>query len=106
MNKFTGGIGVNIPQVGGCDEAWYNPGDEKYFLACRQNPANLGGPVLGIIDAVTNTWLQNVPTGPTNVPHSVAADPDFNIVFVPLGANAADPNCPTSCIAVYFGDGN
>ncbi len=103
VNAQTGGLVATIPQVGGCDEVWYNPGDEKYFLACRQNPA---GPVLGIIDATTNTWLQNVPTGPGNVPHSVAAEPDFNAVFVPLRANPADPACLNSCIGVYWGTGD
>lgn len=39
-------------------------------------------PVLGVIDAETNTWIANIPTGPNA--HSVAANPINNEVFVPL----------------------
>jgi DNA-binding beta-propeller fold protein YncE len=38
-------------------------------------------PVVGIIDARTNQWLQNIPT--VLGAHSVAADPKNNHIFVP-----------------------
>ena len=91
-----GNLIANIPQVSGSDEVWYNSGDNHYYLAARDNPT---GPVLGIVDAGTNTWLQNVATD-FNA-HSVAADSVNNEIFVPLTPNAGDPSCVNGCIGVY-----
>jgi DNA-binding beta-propeller fold protein YncE len=79
IDFVTGKIVATITEVGGSDQVWYNPGDSRYYLAARANP---GGPVLGIIDARTNAWIENIPTV-TNA-HSVAADRMSNQVFVPL----------------------
>jgi DNA-binding beta-propeller fold protein YncE len=79
MDFMTGRIVATITEVGGSDQVWYNPGDKRYYLAAR---ANTGGPVLGIIDAQTNAWIENVPT--VQNAHSVAVDPKTNQVFVPL----------------------
>ncbi len=95
MDARTGAIVASIPQVGGSDEVWFNPGDQHYYLAARNNP---GGPVLGVVDAETNQWLQNVPTAPNS--HSVAANPRTNLIYVPLTANPASP-CPHGCIGVF-----
>ena len=78
----TGRILATIPQVGGVDEVWFNCGDKRYYLAASNNPAANGGPVLGVIDARTNTWVQNIPGGPGA--HSVAANPTNNHIFFPL----------------------
>ena len=95
ISALTGEIVASIDQVGGSDEVWFNPGDGRYYLAARNNP---GGPVLGIVDAETNTWIENVPTSPNS--HSVAADPRSNTIYVPLTANRASP-CTNGCIGVY-----
>jgi len=88
---------AEITNVGGVDEIWYNPGDNKYYLAARDMPT---GPVLGVIDAKTNTWLVNVTTNSNS--HSVAVDPSNNHVFVPLQPGGI---CGTSntqgCVGVY-----
>jgi DNA-binding beta-propeller fold protein YncE len=89
----TGDVVATIEQVGGSDEVWFNRGDDHYYLAARNNP---GGPVLGIIDAATNTFTKNVPTA--NNAHSVAADRKNNHVFVPLTPNTT---CAEGCIGVY-----
>ncbi|MFZ0318576.1 MAG: hypothetical protein WAL56_05570 [Candidatus Sulfotelmatobacter sp.] len=72
---------LEITQVGGVDETWYNPGDNKYYLAARDM---LPSAVMGVIDAATNQWLYNMPTG-SNA-HSISVDPSTNHVFVPLQA--------------------
>ncbi|HEY6830228.1 MAG TPA: hypothetical protein VI259_25420 [Gemmatimonadaceae bacterium] len=95
ISALTGEIVAAIDQVGGSDEVWFNPGDGRYYLAARNNP---GGPVLGIVDAETNTWIENVPTSPNS--HSVAADPRSNQIYVPLTASKASP-CTNGCIGVY-----
>jgi hypothetical protein len=58
------------------------------------------GPVLGVIDAGTNTWLVNVPTN--NNSHSVAVDPSNNHVFVPLQSGGiCTTQSSNGCIGVY-----
>src|SRR5262249_17737853 len=86
---ITTGATTEIPQVGGSDEVWYNPGDNRYYLAANANTKTVAGlvgttlnPVLGIVDAATNSWVANVPTAVGA--HSVAADPTNQQVFVPL----------------------
>jgi hypothetical protein len=97
IDGTSGAILATITQVGGVDEIWYNPGDNRYYLAARDMP---NGPVMGVIDAKTNLWLQNVVTNSNS--HSVAVDPSNNHAFVPLQAGAG---CTTQsangCIVVY-----
>ena len=66
--------------------------------------------MLGVIDAKSRTLVQVVPTlnvagkafaFPAGTAHSVAANAENNLVFVPLGANNVFPDCLTGCIAVY-----
>jgi hypothetical protein len=98
INGSTGEVLATINNVGFVDETWYNPGDNKYYLGARDMP---GGPVLGVIDAGTRQWLQNVPTNGNA--HSVAVDPKNNHIFVPLPAGGQ--NCETinadGCVGVY-----
>jgi len=89
----TGAILTNITQVGGADEVWFNKGDNRFYVAARDNPS---GPELGVIDAVSNTWLQNVTTA-FNA-HSVAADRKNNHVFVPLRPPRAGHSDPNLCV--------
>jgi hypothetical protein len=97
INGTTGVILATINNIGGVDQGWFNPGDNRYYLAARDMPT---GPVLGVIDAVGRQWLQNVPTQGNS--HSVAADPTFNKIYVPLPAGAL---CSTQqidgCVGVY-----
>ncbi len=96
IDSVTGAVNATIPEIGGSDEVWYNPGNHTYFLAARYAA---GGSALGIIDARSNAFLGSVPTGKGS--HSVATDPVNNHVFVPLPANPADPACLNGCIGVY-----
>jgi hypothetical protein len=87
---------VNITNTGGVDEVWYNPGDNKYYLAARDM---LPGPVMGVIDAGTNQWLFNLPVN-TNA-HSIAVDPATNHVFMPQQAGGiCGTQSGAGCIAV------
>ena len=97
LNGTTGEILSTINFVGGVDQATYNPGDSKYYLgAGNMTP----GPVLGVIDAKSRQWLQNVPT--TVFSHSVGADPNTNHIFVPLGVG---PLCQSitanGCVGIF-----
>jgi hypothetical protein len=107
MDIRSGHVAATIPQVGGSDEVWYDPGTKHYYLAARSNQDSNGvtTPVLGTIDAEANKFDGNVATSTSA--HSVAADRNSHHVFVPIGfvaAGASDPTnpCPTKgCIAVY-----
>ena len=97
IDGTSGQILTEITNVGGVDEVWFNPGDNRYYLAARDMP---NGPVLGVIDAVKMLWLQNVGTGSNS--HSVAVDPVTNHALVPLQAGT---RCTTQssngCVGVY-----
>ena len=93
----TDQIVANIYQSGGTDEVWYNPGDNRYYTAGRDMP---NGPVLGVVDAGTRTWLVNVPTGSNS--HSVSANQFTNQIFVPMQAGSlCGTQSANGCIAVY-----
>jgi hypothetical protein len=97
MDATTGAIIKSIYDVGRVDEVWYNPGDQRYYLAARDMP---NGSVLGIIDAVTNLWLQNVPTGGNA--HGLAVDRINNHIYIPIGANArCGRYSAEGCITIY-----
>jgi hypothetical protein len=96
MSATSGAIVKTITQVGGEDEVAYDPKLNHYYTASRDWTANgisqtgqtgaLFTPVMGVIDASTNTWLANFPTGANA--HSVAADSATGNVFVPLSPTA------------------
>jgi DNA-binding beta-propeller fold protein YncE len=97
LDARTGATVATIREVGGSDEVWFNKGDGRYYLAAR----GMKPPVLGVIDARTNTFVGKAPTARNA--HSVAADRKNNHVFVPLTPNTTAPNCATGCIGIYTG---
>jgi hypothetical protein len=96
INGTSGAILATINQVGGVDETWYNPTDNRYYLAARDM---LPTAVMGVIDAGTNQWLANMPTG-SNA-HSISVDPNTNHVFVPFQAGGiCAPYTSDGCVGV------
>ena len=107
MDAKSGSIEKIVKGVSGSDEVWFNSGDGHYYLAARNQP---GGPVLGVIDAKSQTLLQIVPTinaagkafvYPAGTSHSVAVNPNNDNIFVPLPANNVFPSCLNGCIGVF-----
>jgi hypothetical protein len=97
IDGTSGKIITEITNVGGVDEVWYNPGDNRYYTASRDMP---NGPVMGVIDAKTNTWLQNVTTNSNS--HSIAVDSGNDHAFVPLQAGGiCTTQSSNGCIGVY-----
>lgn len=86
INGNTGAILANLTQVGGVDYAAYDPVDHHYYVGARDfftSPtAATAFPVLGVIDADTNQWIENFHTG-TDA-HSVSVNPFNNQIFVPI----------------------
>jgi hypothetical protein len=103
INGSTGAILANLTQVGGVDYGAYNPIDHHYYLGARDfftSPtATTASPVLGVIDADTNEWIENFPTG-TDA-HSVTVNPHSNQIFVPI--ENPNPLCGTlpGCVSVF-----
>ncbi|HEV8048410.1 MAG TPA: hypothetical protein VGP35_11800 [Terriglobales bacterium] len=97
IDGTAGTILATITNVGGVDEVWYNSGDNRYYLAARDMP---NGPVMGVIDAKTNLWLENVTTNSNS--HSIAVDSSNNHAFVPLQAGGiCTSQSSNGCIGVY-----
>jgi hypothetical protein len=99
VDAKSGAIVRTVAGISGSDEVWFNPGDERYYLAAN---ADAVGPVLGVIDAENQTLTQLVPTSskPPGA-HSVAANAQNNHVLMPFGANNIFPGCLTGCVAVF-----
>src|SRR5437867_5742957 len=111
LNALNGHIINVIKQVGGGDEVWYNSGDGRFYVT---GPNTATPPVqsLGVIDAETSTWLQNVPDVRGKNP---AAFAETNHIFTIVQINAAivampatdDSTCSKfgfkgmGCIAVF-----
>ncbi|HUY83891.1 MAG TPA: hypothetical protein VMU86_04915 [Steroidobacteraceae bacterium] len=96
LDVRSGRIVATIRAVGGSDEVWFDRKSWRYYLAAAGFP---GGAVLGVIDARTDRWVANLPTGAHA--HSVAADPRTSKVFVPIAADPSSATCPAGCIAVF-----
>jgi DNA-binding beta-propeller fold protein YncE len=101
MDARSGKVIAAVDKVGGSDEVWYDSKSGNYYLAAAKNP---GGPVLGVVDARTNHWVTNLPSGPRA--HSVAADAKSGRVFVPIEARKDSADCSSGCIAVFASHGN
>jgi hypothetical protein len=97
IDGTSGKILATITNVGGVDEVWFNSGDNRYYLAARDMP---NGPVMGVIDARTRTWLVNVTTNSNS--HSISVDSGNNHVFVPLQAGTiCTTQSSNGCVGVY-----
>lgn len=105
---------IFVPHQDGADEVWYNEGSGEYFLARGggSNPQKLGIIDLtldpNINDRSVGTGLPNTSARPHGTNHSVAADPIFNQVFMPISSTSASTICGRGggsnlrgCIAVF-----
>lgn len=116
IDDRDGHVVATVANEDGADEVWFNDGDSHYFLG---NSGGANPQTLGIIDAGdTKKGIkadQSVPTGlpnttasPHGTAHSVAADPVFNNVYVPIPSTAGLTVCSQAggsdaqgCIAVF-----
>ncbi|HXP77117.1 MAG TPA: hypothetical protein VN823_23475 [Stellaceae bacterium] len=93
MNYKTGKVVKEVPEIGAADMVSYNPKTGQYYTGSRGMP---GGPVLGIIDAKTNTLVDKVAIKGGN-PHSVDANHANGHVYMPAGS--ANGGC--GCVMVF-----
>jgi hypothetical protein len=86
-----------IYNVGRADQVIYNDGDKRFYLGARDME---NGSFLGIIDATTNMWLYNSPTGGNA--HGLAADAKNNHIYIPISPNARCGRFSAEgCITIY-----
>jgi hypothetical protein len=102
MNASDGTIISTITQIGGGDEDWYNPGDGRfYFTSEDKNTPPVDS--LGVIDAQTGAWLQNVPDPGGRQAVALAEN---NHIFTPVRVLPAMVNDPsmdnTTCVRFGF----
>ncbi len=83
MDSKTGAVVAVVPGIGAADMVDYNAKNDQYYTGSRNQP---GGPVLGVIDAKTNTLLQKIVLVGGN-PHSVASSEETGRVYVPVGGS-------------------
>lgn len=96
---------ADIAGIVGSDEVWFNKGDGRYYTGSNRQP---GGAVLGVIDG-TSVLIETIPQSSGS--HSVAADSQRNLIFVPESAQGAGGDnttvgagiCGTlnGCVGVY-----
>lgn len=95
LNPAGNGSLTLVNGISGGDQTAYDATTNMYFEAAR---FQIGGPVLGIIDAQTLA-LQTLAIGGND--HSVAVDPISGEVFVATAATTAFANCASGCIGVF-----
>jgi hypothetical protein len=91
---------ANEAGEGGADEAWYNPGDNQYFIAESNNTP----PSFGVVDRGGHKDA-SVPTQAGS--HSIAVDMLKNQVYIPVnsGGGLCGATSTTGCIAVFTATG-
>ena len=80
VQLHNGQIHKVIPEVGGADEIWFNPGDHNVYYA------RSGAQSLGVVNADNDQFVINLPTAAGS--HSVAASASNNHIFVPVNDNS------------------
>jgi hypothetical protein len=110
INERNGDLVRSLAGLNGNDEVWYNPGNNHYFLAGSNHNLALPtpGPILGVVDQKPDTIDEDASPSTKSGSHSVAADPVFNQVYVPVNntpAGSAFALCGNNvpgCIAVFM----
>ena len=120
----SGHIDALIPQVGampGCDEVWYDRGENHYLLACGPAAPPAAAPnaawVVGVIDAGGDgspiAWdaditTQNTTDNVRGASHSIAADNFTNRILVPMGSGntLCGPAPNLGCVAAWVSPGD
>jgi len=102
ISEIYGDEILNLPGFNGNDEVWYNPGDNHYFLAGSNHKIGSSSlPILGVVDVKADLVNGDSPVATLSSSHSVAADPVYNQVYVPVKAAGTLCGALNGCIAVF-----
>jgi hypothetical protein len=109
LSALTGKLIHIVTQVGGGDEVWANPGDERFYVTSTDllSKATPQPSALGVIDEESGTWLQNVDAvGVRNL----AAFAETNHIFTAVRSSTTPTVCAqssaTGCVAVFDHEGS
>ena len=100
LDALTGSVVTRIEQIGGGDEVWYNPGDDLFYVEAGDT-SKPPVPSLGLIDAKTGMWLQNVPNPGGR---QAVGLPSSNHIFTPVlvtAAQVANPDMDHTACAQF-----
>jgi hypothetical protein len=81
-----GSILTTVANVG-ADEIWYNPGEERVYFGGYQS---IKVPIVNannfnLVATLTVGFINPTPPPPSQTTHSIAADSENNLIFVPVG---------------------
>jgi len=102
MNPRTGEVLNVVTKVSTGDEDWYNPGDGTFLVT--GNDSTTGVASLGIMNARTGAWLQNVPNIAGASPSAYAATNEIFTRAVFAAATDATNRCVVKgrgCVVVF-----
>jgi hypothetical protein len=71
--SLLGSVGV----AAGCDQVWYNPGDNRYSFAC----SHTAPPNVTVVDASTLSAITTITT--VSSANAVSVDPSTNRIYIP-----------------------
>jgi len=100
LNALNGHVINVIKQVGGGDEVWYNSGDGRFYVT-GLNTATTPVQSLGVIDAETNSWLQNVPDVRGKNPAAFAENNEIFTIVQITAAMVAAPSTDNSTCSLF-----
>lgn len=87
LDARSGKVGKMILQVGDADQVWYDPGSSRYYfahsVAGAAEATTARGGAVGVVDARTETFLEDIPIEGAGV-HSVAVNARNHHIFVPV----------------------
>jgi len=93
LDALTGAVISVVKRVGGGDEVWYNPGDRRFYVTGVDSAATPPVQSLGVINARTGGWLQNIADVRGKNP---AAFAENNHIFTVVQINAAIAAAPAT----------
>lgn len=99
---------AQIAGITGSDEVWFNQGDHRYYTGSNRAIKPAGSPlgrgsVLGVIDG-TSVLIETIPQSSGS--HSVAADSERNLIFVPQVYTSAPTAIPLGDVNTTAGPGS
>ena len=112
LDALNGHLINVVTEVGGGDEVWANPGDERFYVASTDKNSTLTPQpaALGVIDEESGKWLQNVDAPGAAEPTAFA---ETNHIFTAVRTATPDTTvCAlfgdkgTGCIAIYVHAGS
>lgn len=109
LSALTGSLINVVTQVGGGDEVWANPGDERFYVTSTDllSTATPKPSALGVIDEESGKWLQNVDAvGIRNVAAFAETNHIFTAVRAASTPTVCGPASATGCVAVFAHEGS